>query len=45
MSKATLDGKAIALEDAYREAARILEGANFPLVAGLGAAQALRKEN
>lgn len=37
MSKATLDGKAIALEDAYREAARILEGANFPLVGGLGA--------
>ncbi|MCC3247164.1 formylmethanofuran dehydrogenase [Methylocystis sp. WRRC1] len=37
MSKATLDGKAIALEDAYRQAARILGGANFPLVAGLGA--------
>ncbi len=37
MSKATLDGKAIALEDAYRPAARILNGAAFPLVAGLGA--------
>ncbi|MGJ0506127.1 MAG: formylmethanofuran dehydrogenase [Methylocystis sp.] len=37
MSKATLDGKAIALEDAYKEAARILSGATFPLVAGLGA--------
>ncbi|KAF2990896.1 formylmethanofuran dehydrogenase [Methylocystis sp. MJC1] len=37
MSKATLDGKAIALEDAYKEAARILSRANFPLVAGLGA--------
>jgi formylmethanofuran dehydrogenase subunit B len=37
MSKATLDGKAIALEDAYREAARLLGAAKFPLVAGLGA--------
>lgn len=37
MSKATLDGKAIALEDAYKEASRILSGATFPLVAGLGA--------
>jgi formylmethanofuran dehydrogenase subunit B len=37
MSKATLDGKAIALEDACKEAARILSGATFPLVAGLGA--------
>lgn len=36
MSKATLDGKAIALDDAYNEAARILSGATFPLVAGLG---------
>ncbi|PPD45863.1 MAG: formylmethanofuran dehydrogenase [Methylocystis sp.] len=37
MSKATLDGKAIALDDAYRQAASILSGAKFPLVAGLGA--------
>ena len=37
MSKATLDGKSISLEDACREAARILSGATFPLVAGLGA--------
>ncbi len=37
MSKATLDGKAIALEDACKEAARILSRATFPLVAGLGA--------
>jgi formylmethanofuran dehydrogenase subunit B len=37
MSTATLDGKAIALEDAYKQAAKILGGAKFPLVAGLGA--------
>jgi formylmethanofuran dehydrogenase subunit B len=37
MSKATLDGEAIALEDAYKRAASILSGAKFPLVAGLGA--------
>lgn len=37
MSKATLDGKAISLEDACREAARILGGATFPVIAGLGA--------
>ena len=37
MSKATLDGKAIALDDACKEAARILGRANFPLIAGLGA--------
>jgi formylmethanofuran dehydrogenase subunit B len=37
MSKATLDGKPITLEDACREAARILGGATFPVVAGLGA--------
>jgi formylmethanofuran dehydrogenase subunit B len=37
MSKASLDGKAIALEDAYKQAASILSGAKFPLVAGLGA--------
>ncbi|WP_457796218.1 formylmethanofuran dehydrogenase [Methylocystis sp. S23] len=37
MSKASLDGKAIALEDAYKQAASILSGARFPLVAGLGA--------
>jgi formylmethanofuran dehydrogenase subunit B len=37
MSKATLDGKAIALEDACKQAAKILTGATFPLVAGLGA--------
>ncbi len=37
MSQATLDGKAITLEDAYKEAAQILSGAQFPLVAGLGA--------
>lgn len=37
MSNATLDGKAISLDEAYRHAARILSGAKFPLVAGLGA--------
>jgi formylmethanofuran dehydrogenase subunit B len=37
MSKATLDGKAIAFEDACKQAAAILGGAKFPLVAGLGA--------
>ncbi|TLG77973.1 formylmethanofuran dehydrogenase [Methylocystis sp. B8] len=37
METATLDGKAIALDDAYRHAAKILSGAAFPLVAGLGA--------
>ncbi|WP_363349268.1 formylmethanofuran dehydrogenase [Methylocystis echinoides] len=37
MSKATLDGKAIALEDAYKQVARILSDATFPLVGGLGA--------
>jgi formylmethanofuran dehydrogenase subunit B len=37
MGTATLDGKAIALDDAYRHAAKILSGAAFPLVAGLGA--------
>lgn len=37
MSKATLDGKEIALEDACKQAAKILGGATFPLVAGLGA--------
>jgi formylmethanofuran dehydrogenase subunit B len=37
MSKATLDGKAIALEDAYERAASVLNRATFPLVAGLGA--------
>ena len=37
MSKATLDGEPIALEAAYDHAARILSGARFPLVAGLGA--------
>jgi len=36
MSKATLDGKSISLEDAYGHAARLLGGASFPLVAGLG---------
>ena len=37
MSKATLEGKPISLEEAYRKAAEILSGANFPLIAGLGA--------
>ncbi len=37
MGTATLDGKAIAIEDAYGQAAQILSGARFPLVAGLGA--------
>jgi formylmethanofuran dehydrogenase subunit B len=37
MSNATLDGKSISLDDAYRHAARILGGAKFPVVAGLGA--------
>ena len=37
MSRATLDGKAIALDDAYRQAAKLLNEAKFPLVAGLGA--------
>ncbi len=37
MSNATLDGKSISPEDAYEQAAKILQGANFPLVAGLGA--------
>lgn len=37
MSKATLEGKLISLEEAYRKAAEILSGANFPLIAGLGA--------
>jgi len=37
MSKASLDGKAITLEDACKQAASILSGAKFPLVAGLGA--------
>lgn len=37
MGTATLDGQAIALDDAYRHAAKILSGAAFPLVAGLGA--------
>jgi len=37
MSNATLDGKSISSEDAYEQAAKILQAANFPLVAGLGA--------
>jgi formylmethanofuran dehydrogenase subunit B len=37
MSNATLDGKSISSEDAYEQAAKILQDANFPLVAGLGA--------
>ncbi len=37
MSHATLDGAPIAIEDAYGRAARILEAAKFPLIAGLGA--------
>ena len=37
MSNATLDGKSISSEDAYELAANILQAANFPLVAGLGA--------
>src|SRR5271166_5156298 len=37
MSHATLDGAPIAIEDAYERAARILEAAKFPLIAGLGA--------
>lgn len=37
MSNATLDGKSISSEDAYEKAAEILQAANFPLVAGLGA--------
>ncbi|MGJ0396461.1 MAG: formylmethanofuran dehydrogenase [Methylocystis sp.] len=37
MGTATLDGKAIALDDAYRHAAKILNSAAFPLIAGLGA--------
>ena len=36
MSKATLDGAPIAIEDAYQHAAKILGGAKFPVVAGLG---------
>ncbi len=35
MSHATLDGAPIAIEDAYQHAAKILSGANFPVVAGL----------
>ena len=35
MSKATLDGAPIAIEDAYQHAAKILGGAKFPVVAGL----------
>lgn len=37
MSNATLDGKTISSEEAYKYAAKILEAAHFPLVAGLGA--------
>jgi formylmethanofuran dehydrogenase subunit B len=37
MSNASLDGKSISIEDAYRRAAQILAGAKFPLIAGLGA--------
>lgn len=37
MSKATLEGKSISLEEAYRKAAEILNSARFPLIAGLGA--------
>ncbi|HTO79982.1 MAG TPA: formylmethanofuran dehydrogenase [Methylocystis sp.] len=37
MSHATLDGAPIAIEDAYARAARLLEAAKFPLIAGLGA--------
>lgn len=37
MSNATLDGKSISPEDAYKHAAKVLEAASFPLVAGLGA--------
>lgn len=37
MTKATLNGTAISLADACREAARILGGATFPVVAGMGA--------
>lgn len=37
MSNATLDGKSISSEDAFRHAAQLLQGAKFPLVAGLGA--------
>ncbi len=37
MGTATLDGKAIALDEAYRHAAKILNRAAFPLIAGLGA--------
>jgi len=37
METATLDGKAIALGDAYRHAGKTLKEAAFPLVAGLGA--------
>lgn len=37
MSSASLDGKSIPQEDAYRHAAQILETAHFPVVAGLGA--------
>lgn len=37
MANATLDGKSISPEDAYKHAAKILEAANFPLIAGLGA--------
>lgn len=37
MSNATLDGKSISSEDAYKYAAEVLQAAQFPLVAGLGA--------
>jgi len=37
MSSATLDGAPIVLDEAYAHAARLLEGAKFPLIAGLGA--------
>lgn len=37
MSNATLDGKSISSEDAYKYAAEVLQAAAFPLVAGLGA--------
>lgn len=37
MSNATLDGKSIPLDEAYSRAAKILGGAAFPVVAGLGA--------
>jgi formylmethanofuran dehydrogenase subunit B len=37
MSYATLDGAPIVLADAYSHAAKLLGGATFPLIAGLGA--------